>query len=83
MTVLVGEIISLTPYRQLVGLNSLSGSRRVHAGVSELEQKIVSAAEMEREAASYCQGNTRIFVISTFSEFILNIKSSRKHNVNN
>lgn len=83
MTVLAGEIISLTPYRQLVGLNSLSGSRRVHAGVSELEQKIVSAAEMEREAASYCQGNTRIFVISTFSEFILNIKSSRKHNVNN
>lgn len=83
MTVLVGEIINLTPYRQLVGLNSLSGSRRVHAGVSELEQKIVSAAEMEREAARYCQGNTRIFVISTFSEFILNIKSSRKRNVNN
>jgi len=37
---------------------------------------------MEREAASYCQGNTRIFVISTFSKFILNIKSFRKHNVN-
>lgn len=38
---------------------------------------------MEGEAASYCQGSTRIFEISTFSEFILNIKSSRKHNVNN
>lgn len=73
----------LKPYRQLVGFNSVSGSRRVHAEVSELEQKIVSAAEMEGEAASYCQGSTRIFEISTFSEFILNIKSSRKHIVNN
>lgn len=55
----------------------------MHAEVSELEQKIVSAAEMEGEAASYCQGSTRIFEISTFSEFTLNIKSPRKHNVNN
>lgn len=80
---LFGEITNLAPYRQLLGLNSVSGSMRVHAGVSELEQKIVSAAEMEKEAASYCQGNTGILVISTFCEFIQNTKSSRTDNVNN
>lgn len=48
-----------------------------------MEQKIVSAAEMEREAASYCQGNTEIFVISAFAVFIPNTKSSGKDHVNN